>query len=122
MGYDRKQLREPMNPLYGFGRKRIKLVWVITLPVSFCTPQNPRTKYITFDVVGMLYPYNAIFGRGPLNTFKDTIHLGYLCLKILATFGVISIFISQQDARNIEKGFTSSHKNVHFLREESEQH
>jgi hypothetical protein len=90
--------------------------------MSFSTPKKPRIEYITFDVVGMLYPYNAIFGRGLLNMFKAALHLGYLCLKILATFKVISVFGSQQDARNIEKGFALGHKNVHFLREEPKQH
>jgi hypothetical protein len=64
MGYDKKQLKELMKPLYGFGGKRIEPVGIITLLVSFDTPKNPRTKYIIFDVVDMLYPYNAIFGRG----------------------------------------------------------
>jgi hypothetical protein len=92
MGYDKKQLKEPMKPLYGFSGKRVELVRVITLPISFGTPQNPRTEDITFDVVYMLYPYNAIFGRGLLNTFEAALDLGYLCLKILATIGVISVF------------------------------
>jgi hypothetical protein len=83
--------------------------------VSFDTPKNPRTEFITFDVVNMIYPYNAIFRRGLLNTFKATLHSAYLCLKIPATFGVISVFRSQQEAKNIEKGFTLGHKNVHFL-------
>jgi hypothetical protein len=77
--------------------------------------KNPHTEYITFDIVDMLYPYNAIFGRGLLNTFKVALHLGYLCLKIPATFRAVSISGSQQEARNIEKGFTPGHKNVHFL-------
>jgi hypothetical protein len=64
MGYDKKQLKELTKPLYGFGGKRIEPVGIITLLVSFVTPKNPRTKYIIFDVVDMLYPYNAIFGRG----------------------------------------------------------
>jgi hypothetical protein len=122
MGYDRKQLREPMKLLYGFSRKRIEPVGVITLSVSFGTPKNPRTEYITFDVVDMLYPYNIIFKRGTLNTFEAALHSCYLCHKISATFGVISVFGSQQDARNTEKGFTPGHKNVHFMQEESEQH
>jgi hypothetical protein len=87
----------------------------MTLPVSFGNPQNRRTEYITFDVVDMLYPYNTIFGRGLLNTFKVALHSGYLCLKIPTTFRVISIFGCQRDARNIEKGFAPSHKNMHFL-------
>jgi hypothetical protein len=70
----------------------------------------------------MPYPYNAIFGRGLLNTFKTALHSAYLCLKVLATFNIISIFDSQQEARNIEKGFTLGHKNIHFLREQLDQH
>jgi hypothetical protein len=120
MVYDGKHLREPTKSLYGFDRKRIKPVGVIILPVSFGTPKNPLTEYITFDVVNMLYPYNAIFGRGHLNTFEATLHSGYLCLKIPSTFRVISIFGSQQDSRNIEKGFTPGYKNVYFLQEQSE--
>jgi hypothetical protein len=49
MGYDKKQFKEPTKPLYGFGGKRIEPVRVITLPVSFGTPKNPCTEYITFD-------------------------------------------------------------------------
>jgi hypothetical protein len=52
-----------MKPLYGFDRKRIKPVGVITHPVSFDTQENLRTEYISFDVVDMHYPYNVIFGR-----------------------------------------------------------
>jgi hypothetical protein len=81
MGYDKKQLKEPTKPLYGFEGKRIEPMGVIRLPVSFGT-QNKRTEYRTFDIVGMLYPYNAIFGRGLLNTFKAALHSGYLCLKV----------------------------------------
>jgi hypothetical protein len=104
-GYDTKQLKELMKPLYSFGDKRIELVEIITLPVSFDTPQNPHIEYITFDVVDMLYPYNAIFGRGLLNTFKAALHARYLCLKVPATFGIIIVFGSQKEARNIERGF-----------------
>jgi hypothetical protein len=122
MGFNWKQLREPSKPPYDFGGKRIEPIGTITLPVSFGTPKNPHTKYITFDVVDMAYPYNAIFGRGLLTTFEATLHSTYLCLKVLATFGVITAFGSQQEVRNIEKGFTSGHKNVHFLREQQGQH
>jgi hypothetical protein len=50
------------------------------------------------------------------------LHSGYLCLKIPATFGIITIFGSQKDVRNIEQGFAPGHKNDHFVREESEQY
>jgi hypothetical protein len=121
MGYDNKQLKEPTKPLYGFDDKRIEPIRVITLPVSFGTPKNPHTKYITFDVVDMLYPYNTSFDRGLLNIFKVALHLAFLCLKVSATFDVITVFDSQKEARNIDRGFTLEHKNVHFLREDTDQ-
>jgi hypothetical protein len=83
-----------MKPLYNFGGKRMEPVGIITLLVSFDTLKNPHTEYISFDIVDMLYPYNAIFGRGLLNTFEAALHSSYLCLKIPATFRVISIFVS----------------------------
>jgi hypothetical protein len=82
MGYNRKHLKEPTKPLYGFGNKRIEPVGMITLLVSFGTLENPRTKYITFDVIDMHDPHNTIFGSGLLNTFKTALHSGYLCLKV----------------------------------------
>jgi hypothetical protein len=88
--------------------------------VSFGTPKNPRIEYMTFDEVDMAYPYNAIFERGLLNTFEAALPSTYLCLKIPATFRVITVFDSPQEARNIEKGFAPGHKNVHFLREQPE--
>jgi hypothetical protein len=69
----------------------------------------------------MLYPYNAIFGQGLLNTFEDVLHSAYLCLKVLATFGVITAFGSQKEAKNIKRGFAPGHKNMHFLREDTNQ-
>jgi hypothetical protein len=49
--------------------------------------------------------------------FKDALHSAYLCLKIPATFSVITIFGRQKEARSIERGFVPEHKNMHFLRE-----
>jgi hypothetical protein len=43
MGYDRKQLKEAMKPLYGFGGKRIEPVSSISLLVSFGSPKTART-------------------------------------------------------------------------------
>jgi hypothetical protein len=92
MGFDTKQLKEVSKTLYGFGsRKRIEPVDSISLLVSIGSFRNARTKYITFDVVDMNYPYNAIFGRGLLNTFEVGLHSTYLCLKISATLGVITV-------------------------------
>jgi hypothetical protein len=121
MGYDKKQLKELTKPLYGFNGKRIKPIEGITFLVSFGTQKKPRTEYITFDVVDMLYPYNAIFRWGLLNTFEAVMHSAYLYLKVPATFGVITVFRSQKEAINIERNFALGHKNVHFLREDTNQ-
>jgi hypothetical protein len=50
----------------------------------------------------MHYPYNTIFSRGFLNAFEAALHSAYLCLKVPAPLGAISIHGSQKDARNIE--------------------
>jgi hypothetical protein len=91
MGFDRKQLKEASKPLYDFGKRRIEPIGSVSLPVSFSSPRNARTEYITFDVLKMNYPYNAIFGRGLLNTFEAALHSLYLCLKVPAALGVISV-------------------------------
>jgi hypothetical protein len=118
LGFDRKQLKEATKSLYGFREKRIELVSSISLPVSFGSLENARTKFVTFNVVDMHYPYNTIFGRSLLNTFKAALHSAYLCLKVSGLLGVILVHDSQKDAGNIEQGFTSGHRNVNYLQEE----
>jgi hypothetical protein len=41
MCYDKKQLKEPTKPLYGFDGKKIEPVGVITLLISFGTQKTP---------------------------------------------------------------------------------
>jgi hypothetical protein len=61
------------------------------------------------------------FDRGLLNIFEAALHSAFLCLKVPGTFGVITVFGSQKEARNIERGFAPGHKNVHFFREDADQ-
>jgi hypothetical protein len=70
----------------------------------------------------MLYPHNAIFRQGLLRTFEAALHSEYLRLKVAATFGLITVFGCQKEARNMERRFAPGHKSVHFLREDTEQH
>jgi hypothetical protein len=70
----------------------------------------------------MLHPYNTIFGQGLLNTPEAALHSAYLCLNVPTTFSVITVLGSQKEARNIECGLALGHKNVHFLREDIDQH
>jgi hypothetical protein len=65
----------------------------------------------------MNYPYNTIFGRALLNTFKAALHSLYLCMKVPATLGVKSIHDSQKDARNIEQGSALGHRNMNCLQD-----
>jgi hypothetical protein len=117
MGFSSKQLKETTKSLYSFGGKKIEPVGSISLLMSFSTLSNTRTEYITFDVVDMSYPYNAIFGRGILNTFEAALHSLYLCLKVPTNQGVISVHGNQKDTRNIELRFAPGHKNVNYLQD-----
>jgi pentose-5-phosphate-3-epimerase len=83
--------------------------------VSFGTLSNAHTKYITFDVMDMSYPYNAMFGRGFVNTFEAALHSLYLYLKIPVAQEVISAHGNQRDARNIEQGYAPGHINVNYM-------
>ena len=66
-------------------------------------------------MVDLHYPYNAIFGRGFLNRFNAAAHMGYLCMKILALHGVITVHGSQKEERNIEKAIYKSYQNINSV-------
>jgi hypothetical protein len=104
----RSQLLPSNYPLIGFGGNRIDALGKISLPVSFRGQENTRTEYVTFDVVDLYYIYKAIFGRGFVNKFNVAIHMGYLCMKMPALHGVITIHGSQKEARNIERAIYKS--------------
>jgi hypothetical protein len=68
MKFSRNQLQSPETHLFGFIGNKIDALRKISLPV-----------YITFDVVDLYYPNNAIFSIGFANKFNMAIHTGYLC-------------------------------------------
>jgi hypothetical protein len=109
-------LHPPEYPLQGFEGKPIKPVGKISLPVSFGDLDNARTETLSFDVVDIYHPYLAIFGRGFMNKFDAVIMQQFLCMKITASKGVISVFGDQQEARNIEKGHTPGQANGYQLK------
>jgi hypothetical protein len=102
--------------LQGFGGKPIKPVGKISLPVSFGDLDNARTETLTFDVVNIYHSYLAIFVRGLMNKFDAIIRQQFLCMKIPAPKGVITVFCDQQEARNIEKSHTPGQANVYQLK------
>jgi hypothetical protein len=105
-------LHPPEYPLQGFRGKPIKPVGKVPLPVSFGDLDNARIETFTIDVVDIYHPYLAIFDRGFMNKFEVVIRQQFLCMKIPAPKGVISVFSDQQEARNIEKGHTPGPVNV----------
>jgi hypothetical protein len=115
IGISHNLLKPSDNPLYGFGGKGTFLVGKIELPLSFDVAPNARSEQITFDIVDMVYPYNAIMGRGSINKFEAAIHRLYLCMKIPGPQGVITVYGNQQTARNIERDFVPGQRNVHCL-------
>jgi hypothetical protein len=120
MNLSQHMLDPPEYPLQGFGGKPIKPVGKISLPVSFGDLENSRTESLTFDVVDIYHPYLAIFGRGFMNKFDAFIRQQFLCMKMPAPKGVITVFGNQQEARNIEKGHTPSQTNVYQLKRADE--
>jgi hypothetical protein len=115
MKFSRNRLQPSDSPLIGFGGKQIVLWGKVSLPVSFRDQENARTEYITFDVVDLYYPYNAIFGRGFANRFNTTIHMGYLCMKLPALHGIIRVHGSQKEARNIERAIYKSQGKINSM-------
>jgi hypothetical protein len=115
MGISHSLLKPSDNPLYGFGVKGTFPVGKIELPLSFGVAPNARSEQITFDIVDMVYPYNAIMCHGSINKFEAAIHGLYLCMKIPGPQGAITVYGNQQAARNIERDFVPGQRNVHCL-------
>ena len=74
MGLTEKNLLKSQYPLIGFGRKKIEAIDKIELNVTFGEGNTQRTEAITFNVVDISYPYNAIFGRNTIIKFGAIIH------------------------------------------------
>jgi hypothetical protein len=115
MGISHNLLKPSDNPLYGFGGKGTFPVGKIELPLSFSVAPNARSEQVTFDIVDMVYPYNAIMGQGSIHKFEAAIHGLYLCMKIPGPQGVITVYGNQQTARNIERDFVPGQRNIHYL-------
>jgi hypothetical protein len=115
MKLSRGQLQPSDTPLIGFGGKQVNALGKISLLVSFSDQENARTEYVTFDIVDLYYPYDAIFGRGFANKFNMALHMGYLCMKMLALHGIIMVHGSQKEARNIKKAIFRSQRNINSV-------
>ena len=115
MGFTEKNLQNSQYPLIGFGGKRIEPLGKIDLNVTFGEGNTQRTELITFNVVDIAYPYNAIFGRNSIIKFAAVINQAYLCMKIPTAGGVITILGNQEEAKRCEDNAGSTMKNVHAI-------
>jgi hypothetical protein len=110
------KIHDATHPLCGFGGRQIMALGKITRSVTFGYVHNTRTEQVVFDIVDMEYPYNAIIGRGMLNTFEAILHPTYLCVKIPSEQGPIAVHGSQEVARRAEGSWTDS-KAIHNIDE-----
>jgi len=115
MGFTKTALKKSQYPLIGFGGKRIEALGKIELNVTFGEGAAQRTEAITFDVVDINYPYNAIFGRNTLVKFAAVIHQSYLCMKLPTAEGIVTVFGNQEEARRCEDNASTANKNVHVI-------
>ena len=115
MGLTEAALKKSQYPLIGFGGKRIEALGKIELNVTFGKGAAQRTEAITFDVVDINYPYNAIFGCNTLVKFAAVIHQSYLCMKLPSAGGIITVFSNQEEARRCEDNASIGNKNVHSI-------
>jgi hypothetical protein len=92
MVFDFKRLTECDEPFYGIvpGRAAYPL-GRISLPVTFGTEDNFRTKYQNFEVADFKSSYHAILGRPMLARFMAILHYTYLVLKMPTPNGILSV-------------------------------
>lgn len=95
MGINHSLLQPADNPLYGFRGYWTFPLGKIELLLSLGAVPSARTKQVTFDIVHMVYPYNAIMGIGLINKLEATIHGLYMCMKILGPHGAITVYRDQ---------------------------
>ena len=63
----------------------------ITLDVVFGTPDNYRSKEVTFHVAPFNCGYHALLGREAFTIFQAIPHYGYMKLKMPGPNGIITL-------------------------------
>ena len=84
--------------------------------MTFGEGSSQRTEAITFDVVDISYPYNAIFSFSTIIKFGAVIHQTYLCQKHPTARGVITILNNQKEACRCKDNEACATKNVHAIK------
>src|SRR3954470_22412564 len=74
----------------------------ITLDVLFGTPENYRSKEITFQVAPFNSGYHALLGRDAFTRFQAIPHYGYMKLKMPGPNSIITLSIDPDIALRVE--------------------
>jgi hypothetical protein len=88
MGINHSLLKPADNPLYGFGGKGTFPLSNIELPLSLDMTPNTRSEQITFDIVDMVYPYDAIMCKAQKFVSEKNNDINNKCIyvRILGIF------------------------------------
>jgi hypothetical protein len=94
MRLDFARLITPIGiPFYGIVPNKATMpLGQITLPVTFRTQANYRTKFIQFEVMNFETSYHATLGRPAFAKFMAIPQYPYLLLKMLRPFGILSLW------------------------------
>ncbi|XP_039827205.1 uncharacterized protein LOC120688924 [Panicum virgatum] len=78
-------------------------IGIVTLPVTFGTPDNYRTEVIKFEVASFESSYHAILERPALAKFMVVPHFVYLLLKMPGRTGVLTFRGDLKKSFELEK-------------------
>jgi hypothetical protein len=93
MDFDFKRLTECDEPFFGIVPGKVAyLIGRFSLPVTFSTEENFRTKYLGFEVTDFKSSYHAILGCPMLARFMAVPHYTYLVLNMSAPKGVLTVY------------------------------
>jgi hypothetical protein len=93
MDFDFRRLMECDEPFFGIvPGKAAYPIGRVSLPITFGTEENFRTKYLSFEVANFKSSYHAILGRPMLARFMAVPHYTYLVLKMPAPKGVLIVY------------------------------
>ena len=99
MRINKERLIPTNAPLVGFGRSRVFLLGVVTLPVMVGDYPQQIIKDVTFLVVDYSSAYNVILGRPTLNLWKVVTSTYHLMIKFPTDYKVGELRGSQVATR-----------------------
>lgn len=117
-GFYGEGFKKALYPLIGFGRKKIDVVDKAKINVTFGQGATMRMELITFNIVDVLDPYNAIFKRNITNKFATLAVSVHEAPNSPWGVGVLSILGSQEEARRCKDNMSQGAKNVHAIEDD----